>query len=89
MDDENLKIRHFVSANCTGEMCGCGNFASHKIGEEIPSDHPMNKVVKGPGGISRDPMAMPRHNLTAYVCCRCFVRLMGPVAQKMCSGGGK
>lgn len=44
------------------EVCSCGAPATHKIGEEIPGDDPMPD----------------RHNLTAYVCCRCFTRLLGP-----------
>jgi len=55
-------MRHFVSASCKGEKCNiCKSPATHKVGEEILSDDP-NPV---------------RHNLTAYVCCKCFRLIMG------------
>ena len=59
---------HHVSASCTGELCnlcahaGEKQAATHKVGEEIAFDDP-------------GPM---RHNLTAYVCCACFRKIMGP-----------
>ncbi len=60
-----LSEGHFVSGSCVGERCAvCREPATHKIGEEIPHDHPH-----------RD-----RHNFTAYVCCAEFVRLLGPWA---------
>ena len=52
---------HWVSASCGGEVCGCGAPATHKMGEEIMHDDP-------------NPY---RHNLTAYVCCACFRRVVG------------
>jgi hypothetical protein len=58
---------HFVSASCRGENCGmCYRFgrtrdATHKVGEEIPHDDP-------------NPI---RHNLTQYICCRCFMFIVG------------
>jgi hypothetical protein len=61
---------HFVSAACKGEGCaicartGIKVGATHKVGEEIPHDDPTPE----------------RHNLTAYVCCNCFMLLFGPVA---------
>ena len=58
-------MTHFVSASCNGEKCNiCGEVATHKVGEEIPHDDP-------------DPN---RHNLTAYVCCACFVMIVGQAA---------
>lgn len=58
---------HFVSAACCGERCiVCDSDATHKIGEEIFHDDP-------------DPY---RHNLTAYVCCRCF----GAIMKVICPG---
>ena len=54
---------HFVSATCRGETCTqCQEQATHKVGEEIPFDVPNADI--------------PTHNLTAYVCCRHFGRLM-------------
>lgn len=53
---------HHVSTRCKGEACSCGAPASHKVGEEIPHDDPCPT----------------RHNFTAYVCCACFRRLLGP-----------
>ena len=54
---------HFVSASCRGETCSmCREQpATHKVGEEIPHDDPNPN----------------RHNLTAYVCCEDFVRIVG------------
>lgn len=55
-------MRHFVSKSCVGESCRvCELPATHKVGEEIPSDGPMQD----------------RHNLTAYICCAHFVEIMG------------
>lgn len=46
---------HFISAACRGELCRiCNEPATHKVGEEFFFDDP------GP----------PRHNMTAYLCCR-------------------
>lgn len=67
------KPMHFVSASCQGETCNlrvtepprrCGKPATHKVGEEILHDDP-NQI---------------RHNLTAYVCCSHFARIVGPAA---------
>lgn len=56
-------MSHFVSKSCGGELCQvCRLPATHKVGEEIPSDGPMQD----------------RHNLTAYVCCAHFIEIMGP-----------
>ncbi len=53
---------HFVSASCRGEKCQiCKAPATHKVGEEIFDDDP-NQV---------------RHNLTAYVCCKCLGMIFG------------
>lgn len=58
---------HFVSASCGGVSChicqdeGKKVPSSHKVGEEIPHDDPFQA----------------RHNLTAYVCCACFRKIMG------------
>jgi hypothetical protein len=60
---------HFVSGSCRGEFCAvCGAAATHKVGEEIPHDDP------DPG----------RHNLTAYLCCRHFGLVLGPMARRRC-----
>lgn len=54
---------HWVSASCRGERCSvCGKEATHKVGEEIMSDDPMAHV--------------PRHNMTAYICCDHFSAIM-------------
>lgn len=58
---------HFVSKTTQGELCGMcyregkSVDATHKVGEEIPSD------AKGFG-----------HNLTQYVCCIHFGKIIGP-----------
>ena len=65
-------MKHFVSTSCVGEKCRiCGDPATHKIGEEIMWD---------------DPHKM-RHTLTAYVCCDCFMMIVGPAAP--CEAGGQ
>lgn len=62
---------HFVSASCRGEHCSmCSEPATHKVGEEIPHDSPCKGM---------------RHNWTAYVCCACFGKIMGPTVQQWCS----
>jgi hypothetical protein len=61
----------FVSKYCKGELCRqCGEDAAHKIGEEIPDDDPFKD----------------RHNLTVYVCEKCFSRIMD---RSYFIGGGK
>lgn len=60
-----LENPHFVSGSCQGVRCACGQDATHKVGEEIAHD---------------DPSQGYRHNLTAYVCCQCFVNIVGDVA---------
>jgi hypothetical protein len=60
---------HFVSAACRGETCTmCREPATHKVGEEIFHDDPMPY----------------RHNLTAYICCPCFVKIVGTAMTKGC-----
>lgn len=54
----------FRSATCEGERCHCGAPADHKVEENIPFDDPL-------------PM---RHPLTAYICHRHFVEIMGAFA---------
>lgn len=60
---------HFVSKSCEGELCGMcyrerkpARAATHKIGEEIPHDDPVQGL---------------RHNYTQYVCCMHFKIVMG------------
>lgn len=62
---------HFRSETTEGHVCPCGAEAWHKVGEEIAYD---------------DPSVGRRHNFTAFVCCECFGRIMGPVAIKWCEG---
>lgn len=55
---------HFVSKSCGGEKCRiCGEDATHKVGEVMLWD---------------DPTRGQRHEFTAYVCCDCFLMIMGP-----------
>lgn len=62
---------HYVSGQCTGVRCKCGESASHKIGEEID--------IEGEQKFFTDKGAphFNRHNFTAYVCCECFTKLLG------------
>ncbi len=61
---------HFISKTCEGVWCHmCKDNvmhvpATHKVGEEIAVDAPGSEKL--------------RHNLTAYVCCDCFRKIMGP-----------
>ena len=72
---------HSVSESCAGEVCGpclreaANNRvpATHKVSEETAADDP-NQV---------------RHNLTQYVCCSCFIELMGASATGACMTGGE
>lgn len=68
-------MNHFVSGSCKGELCGlCLRHksrrepATHKVAEEIPHDDPNQN----------------RHELTNYVCCECFVLIMGYAAARSC-----
>jgi excisionase family DNA binding protein len=36
--------------------------------------------------VGEEPPDVVRHNFTTYVCCECFGRLMGALAQKWCRG---
>lgn len=71
MADRNADpFAHRVSKSCIGERCSmCGSPASHKVGEEVPHDLPEYNL---------------RHNWTAYVCCTCFGRILGPTVQEWC-----
>lgn len=64
---------HFVSSRCKGEVCRCGNPATHKVGEEIPRDDPMYSKE----GSLIQQLGRGRQNFTAYVCCACFREIMG------------
>lgn len=70
-------MEHFISDSCQGEICGpcyrTGKLttpATHKLGEEIPHDHPRKL----------------RHNLTMYVCCKCFALIVGPKSAQIWAG---
>ncbi len=73
---------HKVSKCCSGVTCHVCNMnpASHKVGEEIFED--AEPILKGSDGKVFGPV--PRHNLTAYTCCACFVHIMGPYMTKAC-----
>lgn len=64
-DEPREKAIHFVSDTCNGEKCFCGEDATHKVGEEISVS---------------DPSFGYRHNFTQYVCCQCFVNIVGNAA---------
>jgi hypothetical protein len=66
-------VWHQAPASCEGENCSaldlvdealvrCGSPARHKLAEEVFEDDP-------------NPY---RHELTAYVCCGHFIRIVGP-----------
>lgn len=65
---------------CRGERCNfhigsvarCGEPAKHKVGEErdtTPDSKSHHQIFHG-------------HNLTAYLCCAHFEKVMGPAAHK-------
>jgi hypothetical protein len=88
-------MTHFVSASCKGETCGMCNRdffsarndpqaprawleardsgipATHKVGEEIMPDDPF----------------YIRHNLTQYVCCEHFQKIMGITCDPVLKAG--
>jgi len=72
---ENLKKenpRFYVGLSNVGEVCmidNCGKDATHKIGEEISNDDPYPD----------------RHNLTNYVCCEHYQKIMGDPAKEQCA----
>lgn len=73
-------MEHFVSGSCKGVACRmCGKQATHKVGEEIPYDDPAQVRADDVRFSSDAPM---RHNLTAYVCCDDFKKIVGPAATK-------
>jgi hypothetical protein len=57
-------MTEFVSGCCKGELCFCGEAASHKVEETIFFDDPLPQ----------------RHPLTAYVCDKHFRHIMGPAS---------
>lgn len=70
-------VDHFVSESCVGELCGMcyresgqTNNASHKVGEEIPFDHPAKRG----------------HNATQYVCCKHFASIISPETARKWTG---
>ncbi len=64
---------HPVGPTYEGEKCSvCKDKASHKVGEEMQSDHPRYMM----------------HNWTTYLCCRHFWMIMGPVAEEYCRNVG-
>lgn len=87
-------MTHFVSASAGGPCSMCGADATHKVGEEIPPDEPCmscgstwqmrdNTNPEQPNDCTASYHRFggafaQRHNLTAYVCCKCFTRILGP-----------
>lgn len=72
MPTDSAIQRHFVSKSCGGETCvmcwregGITVPATHKVGEELMYDSP-DEIALG-------------HNLTAYVCCKHFGMIFGPL----------
>lgn len=57
--------RHYIAGSTIGEYCYCGENATHKVGEEMSQS---------------DPLWGQRHNFTQYVCCQCFVNIVGNAA---------
>lgn len=61
----------------------CGKPAKHKVAEEIDTDWPTVARNILDGNIEVN-VRLTRHELTAYLCCECFARVMGPVAAGWC-----
>ena len=69
MELKGNPFEHYILDSAQGERCQmCCNPATHKIGEEVPDDHPANR----------------RHNWTNYLCCPCFGNVLGPAVVKWC-----
>ena len=92
-------FEHFISASCGGEICMMcwheghnGVPATHKVGEELPSDAPVPRHIKEAaeqlGWSDKDCRVRAlnsRHNLTAYICCKHFGMIFGQLAKEMCA----
>jgi hypothetical protein len=92
-------MKHFVSASCTGEVCG------HEIPRQIrpvlegqriakdgfaycgqPATHKVGEEIPFDDP-SNSEIFHARHNLTAYVCCVHFGEILGPLARQICAEG--
>lgn len=69
-----MTISHYVPESSQGETC-------HKCRKE-PAKHKVREVMPDIGGDWRSPYN--RHELTAYLCCKCFGDLMGSLAISSC-----
>jgi hypothetical protein len=68
-----MSIPHLVPEWCLGEKCSmCKKPASHKVYQD--SDEAVTKHE-----FDGKTVEVPHHPLTAYVCCRCFRKIMGPI----------
>jgi len=80
--------KHYVMPSCGGVTCHmCKERpATHKVGEECetPGGFSWHELEDNP---NPDPyrLAGMRHNLTAYVCCECFGKIMGQLAIGWCN----
>jgi hypothetical protein len=85
-------MSHFVSKSCEGETCRmCGRQATHKVAEDLPYDYPGNHpdplVNAREMAVLRRLPDLLRFELTAYVCCEHFWRILGPAVE--CVSAGK
>lgn len=76
-------MKHNQALCCRGEKCHCGNDAYHKVGEEMIDGDPT--LLSSVAGLP----TIGRHTLTTYVCCECFRKIMGPVAESICREWGQ
>lgn len=78
-DDKSWLVRvdgvpHLVGRNHIGMTCHmCGE---SQTGHKVYEDQDEAVIVYEHNG---KPINIPRHPLTAYVCCQCFRHIMGPI----------
>jgi hypothetical protein len=74
---------HPIPDECRGERCAvCREQAHHKVGEVfLASQTALEPSAGDLFGAASGPV---RHNLTAYLCCRCFRAVMGGAGTPWC-----
>jgi len=66
------KPMHFVSASCGGEWCAIHYRRNPAL--KVDATHKVEETI-----LHDDPLPI-RHPLVAYLCCSCFVEVVGPAA---------
>lgn len=69
-------VPDFIPASCRGEKCSCGAQARHKVEEVLFTDDPTAFIFCTYA--CEKPLIGPcRHPSTAYLCSKCFGKIMG------------